>query len=99
MDEGPVTLAARVINCIADLLVTVLPIPMVFKLQMPVRQRAAVIVPFSLGFVVTIAGIMRTWYIYKSLIAHYDMNSYAYPLWISAVVEIDLGVVSSFSVP
>jgi hypothetical protein len=61
---------------------------------MPRQQRVAVVILFSLGFIVTIAGIVRTWYIYKSLIAEYDITWYAYPLWIAAAVEIDLGVVS-----
>jgi hypothetical protein len=60
---------------------------------MPLRQRIAVGFLFSLGFIVTIAGIIRTWYIYKSLIAEYDQTWYAYPLWIAAAVEIDLGVI------
>jgi hypothetical protein len=67
------------------------------QLQMPKRQRIAVAILFSLGLIVTIAGIVRTWYIYKSLIAEYDLTWYAYPLWIAAAVEIDLGVVSSLA--
>lgn len=61
---------------------------------MPRRQRLAVAVLFGLGIVVTIAGIVRTWYIYKSLIKEYDQTWFAYPLWIAAAIEIDLGVVS-----
>lgn len=60
---------------------------------MPSRQRIAVNFLFSLGFIVTIAGIVRTWFIYKSLILEYDQTWYAYPLWIAAAVEIDLGVI------
>ncbi|KAF2476573.1 uncharacterized protein BDR25DRAFT_375541 [Lindgomyces ingoldianus] len=93
LDEGKVTLAAGIINCVADVFCTLLPIPMVISLQMPRRQRMAVIVLFSLGFIVTVAGIVRTWYIYKSLIAEYDETWYAFPLWIAAAVEIDLGVI------
>ncbi|KAF2876943.1 hypothetical protein BDV95DRAFT_601355 [Massariosphaeria phaeospora] len=99
LDEGTATLAAGVINCIADFLCTILPIPLVSGLHMPRRQRIAVIVLFSLGFVVTIAGIIRTWFIYKSLVAEYDQTWYAYPLWIAAAVEIDLGVVSILRLP
>lgn len=40
--EGKVTLAAGVISCFADLLITTLPIPMVLRLQMRLRQRLAV---------------------------------------------------------
>lgn len=61
---------------------------------MPRRQRFAVCVLFGLGFIVTIAGIARIWFVYDSLIRSYDQTWYAYPLWISAAVEIDLGVVS-----
>jgi hypothetical protein len=61
---------------------------------MPRRQRFAVALLFGLGFIVTIAGVVRTWYIYRSLFGEYDQTWYAYPLWIAAAIEIDLGVVS-----
>jgi hypothetical protein len=63
-------------------------------LHMPLRQRLAVGMLFSMGMIVTVAGIIRTWFIYKSLIEEYDNTWYAFPLWIAAAVEIDLGVVS-----
>ncbi|CAI6336000.1 unnamed protein product [Periconia digitata] len=93
MDEGKATLCIGIINCVADFTCTILPIPLVARLQMPRRQRIAVIVLFGLGFIVTIAGAVRTWYIYMSLILEYDQTWYAYPLWIAAAVEIDLGVI------
>jgi hypothetical protein len=61
---------------------------------MPRRQKYAVALLFSMGIIVTVAGIVRTYYIYVSLIGEYDQTWYAYPLWIAAAVEIDLGVVS-----
>ncbi|TKA78707.1 hypothetical protein B0A49_02522 [Cryomyces minteri] len=93
LDEGTVTLAAGVINCVADLLVTVLPIPIVMQLQMPIRQRIGVIFLLSLGFIVTNAGVVRTYFIWKSLVKSYDETWFAYPLWIAAAVEIDLAVI------
>lgn len=81
------------------------------KLHMPRRQRFAVACLFALGIIVTVAGIVRTWFIYKSLMTTYDNTwyvqcrftfpttlwliklRYAYPLWIAAAVEIDLGVI------
>ena len=68
---------------------------------MPRRQRAAVMFLFSLGFLVTIVGCVRTWYIYKALVLEYDLTWYSYPLWIAAAIEIDVGVVShsSHSIP
>lgn len=63
IDEGTVTLAAGGINCFADILITTLPIPMILKLQMPLRQRMGVVVLLSLGFIVTVAGAIR--YVYS----------------------------------
>jgi len=60
---------------------------------MPRRERIAVCVLFGLGIIVSIAGAVRTTFVYKSLIQSYDQTWYAYPLWISAAIEIDLGVV------
>ncbi|KAL5411384.1 hypothetical protein PMIN03_004883 [Paraphaeosphaeria minitans] len=93
LNEGTATLAAGIINVIADFACTVTPIPMVMSLKMPRRQRVAVIILFSLGFLVTVAGIVRTYYIYESLIVQYDNTWYSYPLWIAAAIEIDLGVI------
>lgn len=94
LDEGKVTLAAGIINCVSDLLVTLIPIPIVMRLHMPLSQRFGVVVLLTLGIVVTVAGVVRTYFIWLSLIASWDETWYSYPLWISAVVEIDLAVVS-----
>ncbi|KAJ4989844.1 hypothetical protein SVAN01_04681 [Stagonosporopsis vannaccii] len=93
MNEGTVTLVCGIINCVADLATTVTPMPLIMGLHMPRRQRFAVACLFALGIIVTVAGIVRTWFIYKSLITTYDNTWYAYPLWIAAAVEIDLGVI------
>jgi hypothetical protein len=59
IDEGQVTLAAGIVNCVADLLVTLLPIPMILKLRMPLKQRLGVCVLLGLGIIVTAAGVVR----------------------------------------
>ncbi|RMY29803.1 hypothetical protein D0865_15421 [Hortaea werneckii] len=86
-------LGGGVINCVSDLLTTVLPIPIVMRLQMPLKQRIGVCVLLCLGFIVTIAGVIRTYFIWKSLIDSWDQTWFAYPLWIAAAVEIDLAVI------
>jgi hypothetical protein len=99
ISEGKSTLAAGIINCFADLLVTMLPMPVVMRLKMPPQQRLAVVSLFSVGLIVTVAGIVRTYFIWKSLLQSYDETWFAYPLWIAAAVEIDLGVVSPHGLP
>lgn len=93
MDEGKVMLGGGVVNSACDLLTVVLPIPIIMRLQMPLRQRLGVCVLLCLGFIVTIAGAIRTYFTWKSLIASWDETWFAYPLWIAAAVEIDLGLV------
>ncbi|KAK3201109.1 hypothetical protein GRF29_213g1069218, partial [Pseudopithomyces chartarum] len=93
LDEGAATMAAGIINVTADFLCTITPMPLVAQLSMPRRQRAAVMFLFSLGFLVTIVGCVRTWYIYKALVLEYDLTWYSYPLWIAAAIEIDVGVI------
>lgn len=62
------------------------------KLKLPLRQRIGVLILLSLGFVVTAAGIVHTYFIWRALIDTYDVSWYTYPLWIAAAVEIDLGL-------
>lgn len=81
-------------SCMAELLCTCLPIPIIMRLHMPLRDRIGVVVLLSAGIIVTIAGILRTVFIWQALIGTYDESWHTYPLWICAAVEIDLAVVS-----
>lgn len=86
-------MAAGIMSCVSDLLCTVLPIPIVMRLQMPLRDRIGVVAMLATGVIVTICGIFRTVFIWMSLIAHYDESWYTYPLWICAALEVDLAVI------
>lgn len=92
LDEGVVTLIAGVLNCISDLTVTLLPVPIIMGLNMPFKQRLGVAGLLSLGLVVTIAGIIRTYYIWRTLLGTYDETWDSMPLYICATVEIDLAI-------
>ena len=88
-------LGGGIVNSASDLLTAVLPIPIIMRLQMPLRQRIGVSVLLCLGFIATIAGAVRTYYTWKSLVSSWDETWYAYPLWVAAAVEIHLGMVRS----
>jgi hypothetical protein len=92
LDEGPVTLVAGVLNCISDLTVTLLPVPIIMGLNMPFRQRLGVVALLSLGLIVTVAGVVRTYYIWRTLIDTFDETWDSMPLYICATVEIDLAI-------
>jgi hypothetical protein len=78
----------------ADFLTTITPIPLVMRLQMPTKQRVWACALLSLGFVVTVAGCVRTYFVWRSLYASWDQTWEAYFMWISAAVELDIAVVS-----
>ncbi|GFF22079.1 hypothetical protein IFM61606_01218 [Aspergillus udagawae] len=93
LNDGAIVFAASVINIFTDFLVTVLPMPLIWNLKLPTRQRIAVISIFSLGIVVNIAGSVRTVYVYKSMVASYDTTWLGWPVLLAASVEINIGLI------
>jgi hypothetical protein len=78
-----------------DVLVTILPIPIVLQIKMPLQQRMGVMILFSLGFFAIIAGSVRTFYIWDMYFHSYDVSWLCTPLYISSSVEMSLGLVCS----
>lgn len=65
LPEGEVTLAAGILNIFADVLTTTVPLPLVMRLRMPLRQRVGVCLLFCGGFVVIVAGSVRAYYTWR----------------------------------
>jgi hypothetical protein len=77
----------------ADVLVTILPIPLVLRLSMPLRQRIGVVILFSLGSFAVAAGCVRTYYIWDMYYRSYDVSWLCTPLYIVTSVEMSVGLV------
>jgi hypothetical protein len=73
--------------------VVLLPIPVVLKLNLPLRQRIACAMLFGAGFIVCIAAGVRMSYTWQ-LNTTYDKTWLAYPVWIAGTIELYLGIVS-----
>ena len=86
-------LAAGCINCVTDFLVVALPIPTVLSLKFPRRQQIIVVGLFCVGFTVTIAGAVRTYYT-RVATNWYDISWDVYPVWITSSTELFVGMVS-----
>lgn len=71
-----------------------MPIPLIASLNLPLRQRIGAIILISLGFVVCVAGAIRSFYVWFSLIDTYDETWNGFGVYVAATIEIDLGVVS-----
>lgn len=84
-----------IFNTINDFMVLALPIPIVWKLQLPIKQRIAVISIFSISFFACIAGIIRVAYS-KVYVQSYDQSWDSYGMGLAAGIELNLGVVRFF---
>jgi len=78
---------------LTDLMVYVLPLPTLFGLRLPLIQRIGLMVLFSIGSVVIIAGIMRNYWVHHVVYQTYDVTWEGFDLWIWTAVEVNLGVI------
>lgn len=97
MNDGIVTTIIGGFLCLADIVVNILPLPIVAKLKIPLRRRMSIGALLSLGAVATFAGIVREYWIYRTLVATVDSTWEALPLWICTDVEIYVALVSLFN--
>lgn len=81
------------INTLTDFAVVILPLPTVFALKTHRRQQIILCSIFGAGFVVCIAGIVRTIYSWRTADT-YDRTWESFGLYISSVVELYVGLVS-----
>lgn len=84
---------AGIINTLTDLLIFLLPIPTVLRLRIPVRQQVILTMLFGAGFIVCVAGCVRTYYTWRAT-STYDRTWESYGVWISSMIELYVGIVS-----
>ncbi len=94
IDQKTHLLVQGTINIIADFFVVLIPIPIVLKLSLPLRQRIFVAFLFGAAFVVCFAGIVRTYYFYRLTDGYHDITWDAFPVWLSSAIELYVGIVS-----
>lgn len=79
-------------NTFTDCVVVLFPIPRMLKLQISQRQRLVIIFLFAAGFLVCVAGAIRTYFTYKDLVSS-DITWDTYYVWISSSIELYIGIV------
>lgn len=77
-----------------DLIVVLLPIPTVWRVKLPFQQQLILVMLFAVGFLITLVGVVRTYYLYK-VDKDWDKTWEAYPVWLTSSLELYVGVVSS----
>ena len=91
---GMFTLVCGILNILTDFLCLFLPVPMIWNIQRPKKQRIAILAMFAVGALTCVAGIARTIYADITLRKTYDMTWWLYPLHLATALEIDVGLVS-----
>lgn len=92
LNEENLIIAASIISIVNDFFVVSLPIPILWKLQMPVRQRILVTTLFAMGFLICAVGIVKAVYIYR-IGQTYDKTWETHPILICCASELDVGIV------
>lgn len=80
-------------NIFDDLLTTIVPMPLIWRLKLRKRQRIAVISIFGLGIIADIVGAVRTYYVWTMIYNSYDVTWGSWPISLTAAIEINIGLV------
>lgn len=91
--EGPPLVVQTVVNVVTDLMIYALPIPTLFNLSLPIIQRFGLVVLFSVGGVIVVAGSFRAYWVHYVLYKTYDATWYGYEIWLWTAIETNTGVI------
>ncbi|KAI3331729.1 hypothetical protein HD806DRAFT_478132 [Xylariaceae sp. AK1471] len=99
IDTTAVFLSGLVTNLISDVLILIMPIPMVLRLHLPLRDRLGVLGMFLLGVIVvaiSIARLIQLLEVAREYPLHYaDETYYTSPAFYWANIELAVSVVSA----
>ncbi|KAL3459325.1 hypothetical protein BJX64DRAFT_291302 [Aspergillus heterothallicus] len=97
-DEPERTLAFTISNLITDVIILALPVPTLWRVKLPVRERLALIGLMSLGLLACAASAVRLYYAHRIYNVSYDTSWEGYTLSLWILVEINLSVICA-SIP
>ncbi|KIW10180.1 hypothetical protein PV08_11141 [Exophiala spinifera] len=90
--EGTALPASSAMSVLGDLYSTLLPMVLVYNLDLPSRQKIALYVLFAFGFMAVAAGTVRTVLLYNLLNVDYDFTWELYVTWIWGIIELYLAL-------
>jgi hypothetical protein len=92
INSGAVYQSLSVVNTVSEFAIAIFPIIGAYTLRVDVRQRWHVISLLSLGFLVTIAGCFRCFYVWKT-VGPKDPTWWSSAQWLCSEIEINLAMV------
>ncbi|EMD94642.1 hypothetical protein COCC4DRAFT_147404 [Bipolaris maydis ATCC 48331] len=92
-DEGAIIVACAAISSVQDFIICLLPVLLIWNLQISKRQKLALCGIFGMGLITCFCGLMRTYYATKLYYFTYDITWIAYYGWIWTNLEAQLAVI------
>jgi len=93
IDEGPPLMAQIGATIATDILTYILPMPTLYRLNLPVGQRIGLMILFGFGGLVVVAGCLRMYYTHLTVYETWDVTWVGFHLWIWTAVEVNLGII------
>jgi hypothetical protein len=90
---GDFLFAVSIINTLIELIVVILPLPVLLVLPLDPKQRIPVTCLLCVGLLVPIIGALRCYYVYIDIVVSWDVYWNAEPEWICSEVENYLALV------
>lgn len=81
------------LNVVTDFMIYALPIPTLFSLSLPMAQRIGLVILFSIGGVIVVAGSFRAYWVHFVLFRTYDATWEGFQIWVWTAVETNVGVI------
>lgn len=98
IDQNASTFSFSITNLVTDLMVLVLPMRVLWMLQLPIRERLILIALMNIGLLACVASAIRVYYAYRTLNITYDFTWEGYEIWLWILVEVNLAVMCA-SIP
>ncbi|KAL4963655.1 CFEM domain-containing protein [Aspergillus stella-maris] len=94
VDHNDLLLSHSIINIVLDVLVIILPMPVLVKLHMSLEKRVGMVLMFGVGLVVTVISILR---LVETVGFNSTMNPTKdfVPVGVWSLLEIDIGIMCS----
>jgi len=93
MDEGVLVVTAGTVAAGQDIIVTTLPLSMIWNMQLPPRKKWSVIAIFCAGYISCIMSILRIVFSAKLYFMTYDVTWEAPDCFLMAVLELNIGII------
>jgi hypothetical protein len=94
---GKVLLAVSIFSVVLDLIIVGIPIPLVWKLRLSVRERLIMVSFFAVGFLVCLAGLARLLFGWLVMQTSTDPIWDSLTIWSIAAFEVYVAMVSHFA--